>query len=205
MPPNDDFPSVWLGDLAVKILFIPDFATNLSLVSSPCRGFSPQQNQPFTILQNPRSVRNSIHVRHERYPNPLHVPVGTTPGARVASTRLTSGGRHQRQMNAVVPGGATAFSFAGESRRLIETLCMSSARDTRPEVFGCLDSFVECLQFYRGAEVHPKEVFAYWTICAQDRDPRKRLSLERALSHLPFNWDHPVFEGLSGMLRETAA
>lgn len=88
---------------------------------------------------------------------------------------------------------------------MIETLCMSSARDTRPEMFGCLDSFVECLQNHRGAEVHPKEIFAYWTICAQDRDPRKRLSLERALSHLPFNWNHPAFEGLSGMLRKTVS
>lgn len=101
--------------------------------------------------------------------------------------------------------GIAAWLIPGIAQAgMIETLCMSSSRDIRPEVFGCLDSFVECLRNHRAAEVHPKEVFAYWTICAQDRDPRKRLSLERALSHLPFNWDHPVFEGLSGILRETA-
>lgn len=87
---------------------------------------------------------------------------------------------------------------------MIESLCLEAARGSQPVVFGCLDPFVSCLETQRKTPLHPKEVFAYWTICGQDHDPRKRLSLERALSHLPFDWNHTAFSGLAGILKQTA-
>jgi hypothetical protein len=97
----------------------------------------------------------------------------------------------------LIPGG-------GESG-MIETLCMSAATGKARDVFPCLDSFQACLKALReGKDLHQKERFAYWTICGQDSDPRKRLSLERAIDHLEIDWGHQAFAGLKKMLVETA-
>ena len=100
-----------------------------------------------------------------------------------------------------------AWLIPGEgSAGMIETLCMSAAKDRARDVFPCLDSFQACLKALRdGKDLHEKERFAYWTICGQDSDPRKRLSLERAIDHLAIDWNHASFAGLKGMLGETAA
>ena len=43
---------------------------------------------------------------------------------------------------------------------MIETLCLESSRAKTPEVFNCLDSFVNCLSGVHGEAVHEKARFA---------------------------------------------
>ena len=97
----------------------------------------------------------------------------------------------------LIPGGG--------STGMIETLCMSAARGNAKDVFPCLDSFQACLEVLRkGKKLHEKERFAFWTICGQDSDPRKRLSLERAIDHLEIDWNHQAFDALRAILQESA-
>ncbi len=60
---------------------------------------------------------------------------------------------------------------------MIETLWLESSRAKTPDVFGCLDSFVTCLNSLHGEAVHEKARFAFWTIAAQGVGAKDRLSL----------------------------
>nr|WP_265594866.1 DUF3226 domain-containing protein [Haloferula sp. BvORR071] len=91
------------------------------------------------------------------------------------------------------------------SAGMIETLCMRAASGKSQEAFNCLDPFVACLEGWRNTKLHEKERFAYWTICGQSDDPRKRLSLERALDRLDIDWDHKAFASLRQILVEAAS
>lgn len=84
---------------------------------------------------------------------------------------------------------------------MLESLCLEAARDTHPEVFPCIDSFVECIGTAWGVPVHEKSRFHIWSIVAQGPGPKDRLSLGRALEHLPPNWDSKAFDSLREMLR----
>lgn len=85
---------------------------------------------------------------------------------------------------------------------MIESLCMSAAEATDPKPFECVNSFVECLEKLHGATPHEKVRFAVWTIAAQKKDARKRLSLERAIDHLPIDWGSKGFDPLRDVLRD---
>ena len=84
---------------------------------------------------------------------------------------------------------------------MIETMCMDSSRASTAELFKCLDPLMECLESSQGKKPHEKVRFAFWTIIAQGNDARKRLSVERAISHIPINWNCTTFAPLVGMLK----
>lgn len=87
---------------------------------------------------------------------------------------------------------------------MIETLCLDAARSKSPAMFECLDPFVDCLGRLHEGTPHEKVRFALWTIIAQGQGARKRLSLERAMDHIPFHWDDAAFAGLKDLLCEIA-
>jgi len=71
-------------------------------------------------------------------------------------------------------------------------------------MFECLDPFVDCLGKLHEGTPHEKVRFALWTIIAQGRGAQDRLSLERAINRIPFNWDDGSFAGLKELLVEIA-
>ena len=83
---------------------------------------------------------------------------------------------------------------------MLETLCIESSRTQSPEVLACLDSFMTCLATVHGAEAHEKTRFAIWTIAAQGAGAHKRLSLDRAVSNLPIDWDDVAYGPLRDLL-----
>lgn len=87
---------------------------------------------------------------------------------------------------------------------MIETLCLEAAREEHQEIFNCIDSFVDCVSSAQGASLHEKARFHIWTILAQQPGAQDRLSLKRALEHMPPNWDAACFTELKEILRSTA-
>jgi len=79
-------------------------------------------------------------------------------------------------------------------------LCLNASRSKSPELFDCLDPFVDCLGKLNQGTPHEKVRFALWTIIAQGPGAKDRLSLERALSRLPLDWADEVFASLRTLL-----
>jgi hypothetical protein len=86
------------------------------------------------------------------------------------------------------------------SKGMLETMLLDAARETHSEIFPCIDNFVDCINRVSGNRLHEKSRFYIWTIVAQGAGPQDRLSLKRALEHLPPNWDAEAFSGLRGVL-----
>jgi hypothetical protein len=59
---------------------------------------------------------------------------------------------------------------------------------------------MSCLTAVHGEEAHEKTRFAIWTIAAQGAGAQKRLSLERAISNLPIDWDDVAYTPLRDSL-----
>lgn len=87
---------------------------------------------------------------------------------------------------------------------MIETLCLDAARSNNPETFVCLDPFVECLGRMLGEPPHEKVRFALWTIIAQGKAAKDRLSIELALKRISIPWEDEKFSGLRNLLVEIA-
>jgi hypothetical protein len=87
---------------------------------------------------------------------------------------------------------------------MLETILLEAARQTHAEIFPCIESFVQCIEAARGDKLHEKSRFYIWSIVAQGPGPKDRLHLERALKHLPPDWDAEAFAGLRDMLKMTA-
>ena len=85
---------------------------------------------------------------------------------------------------------------------MIESLCLDAARTRSPDLFECLDPLMDCLEGLQGKRSHEKVRFAIWTIIAQGAGARKRLSLERAIQHVPLDWDAEAFAPLRKILVE---
>lgn len=83
---------------------------------------------------------------------------------------------------------------------MIETLCLEAARAKSPLDFGCLDPLMACLENLQDEKPHEKVRFAIWTIIAQGAGAKKRLSLERAIDHLPLDWGDEAFTPLRELL-----
>lgn len=100
-----------------------------------------------------------------------------------------------------VPVSAWVIPGPGKTG-MIETLCLDASRSKSPELFACLDPFVDCLGRLHECVPHEKTRFALWTVIAQGSGAKNRLSLERALATLPLAWDDEVFvcpaEGIAG-------
>lgn len=99
------------------------------------------------------------------------------------------------------PALSAAVISGPDKTGMIETLCLDSSRTQAGEVFKCLDPLMECLESSQGKRPHEKVRFAMWTIIAQGNDARKRLSVERAISHIPMNWKCTTFAPLVEMLK----
>lgn len=102
----------------------------------------------------------------------------------------------QPGMWVVTESGAevTAWVVPGPGQPgMIETLCLNAARSSSPEMFGCLDPFIDCLGRLQEGTPHDKVRFAIWTIIAQGAGAQDRLSIERALSRLHLDWSNEVF------------
>ena len=87
---------------------------------------------------------------------------------------------------------------------MIETMCVDSSEGKAPEVFGCLRSFLECLDGVHGSAMHEKARFAIWTVAAQGTGAKDRLSLEYAIPNLPIDWDADAFQPLKDLLVSVA-
>jgi len=88
---------------------------------------------------------------------------------------------------------------------MIETLCLEAARTKSPSDFGCLDPLMVCLEKLQGETPHEKVRFAIWTIITQGTGAKKRLSLERAIDHLPLDWGDEAFASLKELLTKLLA
>jgi len=88
---------------------------------------------------------------------------------------------------------------------MIETLCLDAARATSPQMFSCLDPFMECLESLHGEMPHEKIRFALWTILAQGKTAKDRLSVELALKRIQIPWDNDVFQDLRKLLEDVAS
>lgn len=88
---------------------------------------------------------------------------------------------------------------------MIETLCLDAARATTPEIFDCLDPFMECIGTLHTEAPHEKVRFALWTIIAQGKTAKDRLSVERALKQIPISWENEAFHGLRKLLEKVAS
>lgn len=84
---------------------------------------------------------------------------------------------------------------------MIETLCLEAARETTPDVFPCLDTFMDCIADAVGCPLHEKARFHLWTIVAQGPGAQDRLSLPVALKRMPPNWDSAAFAALTAVLK----
>jgi hypothetical protein len=125
------------------------------------------------------SVRGSITASFSCEPPDPGTWVPTDDGAQIAGW--------------VIPG-------PGKSG-MIETLCLDASRSKFPDVFTCLDPFVDCLgKLNDGTPPHEKVRFALWTIIAQGSGAKDRLSLKYALKNLPLDWDDEAFTPLRKLL-----
>lgn len=88
---------------------------------------------------------------------------------------------------------------------MLETILLEAARHTHAEIFPCIEDFVQCIESARGDKLHEKSRFYIWSIVAQGPGPKDRLNLERALRHLPPDWDAEAFAGLRAMLEGAAS
>jgi hypothetical protein len=88
---------------------------------------------------------------------------------------------------------------------MLETLLLEAARQSHAEIFPCIENFVQCIEAARGDKLHEKSRFYIWSIVAQGPGPKDRLHLERALKHLPPDWDAEAFAGLRSMLNAAAS
>ena len=88
---------------------------------------------------------------------------------------------------------------------MIETLCLDAARDDTPQMFDCLDPFMDCIGRFHDGTPHEKVRFALWTIIAQGKTARDRLSVELALKRIPISWENQAFHGLRKLLEEVAS
>jgi hypothetical protein len=85
---------------------------------------------------------------------------------------------------------------------MIETLCLDAVRAKTPEMFACLDPFVECLSSQWGDAPHEKIRFVLWTIIAQGQGAQDRLSIDRAIRNIDFNWDDSAYVRLKELFQE---
>lgn len=85
---------------------------------------------------------------------------------------------------------------------MIETLCLNAARSNAPALFACLDPFVACLEGQWGQKPHEKVRFGLWTIIAQGQKAKHRLSMERAIVNIDFNWDDTAYDSLKQLFRD---
>lgn len=85
---------------------------------------------------------------------------------------------------------------------MIETICLDAARAADANAFSCLDPFIDCLNKSQGSMPHEKVRFAIWTIIAQGKTAKDRLSVERALKAVNINWDDASFSPLRNLLQE---
>ena len=99
------------------------------------------------------------------------------------------------------PALSAAVISGPDKTGMIETLCMDSSRKQTEELFKCLDPLMDCLTSSQGTKPHEKVRFAIWTIIAQGNEARKRLSVERAISHIPINWNCTTFAPLVTILK----
>jgi hypothetical protein len=99
------------------------------------------------------------------------------------------------------PALSAAVISGSDKTGMIETLCMDSSRKQTEGLFECLDPLMDCLENRQGSKPHEKVRFAIWTIIAQGNEARKRLSVERAISHIPINWNCTTFAPLLTMLK----
>lgn len=99
-----------------------------------------------------------------------------------------------------VPFAAWVIPGPGRSG-MIETLCLDAARMASPDMFGCIDPFMECLRALHGEAPHEKIRFALWTIVAQGKTAQDRLSMERVIRRIPIAWEDDVFNELREILR----
>ena len=88
---------------------------------------------------------------------------------------------------------------------MIETLFLDAARSGNPEMFTCLDPFMECLEKLHGDTPHEKVRFALWTVIAQGQGAQDRLSLPLAIKRIRMDWDDEAFASLKGLLAEVSA
>jgi hypothetical protein len=99
-----------------------------------------------------------------------------------------------------------AWIIPGPGKKgMIETLCLDASRSQSPELFSCLDPFVECLAKLNQGTPHEKVRFALWTIIAQGAGAKDRLSFDRALAKLPLDWSGEVFAPLRKVLTDLSA
>lgn len=96
-----------------------------------------------------------------------------------------------------------AWVFPGRSQKgMIETLCLDVARQTNPGAFECLDQYAQCLEQKHQATLHEKARFEIWSIAAQTFDaPRRRISMDRVLQRLPFDWKNEKFQETREVLK----
>ncbi len=112
----------------------------------------------------------------------------TQPGEWI---ELESGGKMAAW---VIPGA--------DQTGMIETLCLNAARSNDPVIFACLDPFVACLEANWGQKPHEKVRFGLWTIIAQGQKAKHRLSMERAIANIDFNWDDSAYDSLKQLFRD---
>jgi hypothetical protein len=86
-----------------------------------------------------------------------------------------------------------------------ESLFLEAAKHTHAEIFPCIENFVQCIEAARGDTLHEKSRFFIWSIVAQGPGPKDRLSLDRAIKHLPPDWNADAFAGLRKMLEMAAS
>lgn len=107
-----------------------------------------------------------------------------------------------------IPGGpkiAAWINPAPGRNGMLESLFLEAAKHTHAEIFPCIENFVQCIETARGDTLHEKSRFFIWSIVAQGPGPKDRLSLDRAIKHLPPDWNAEAFTGLRKMLEATAS
>jgi hypothetical protein len=103
------------------------------------------------------------------------------------------------------PKVAAWINPAPGRKGMLESLFLEAAKHTHAEIFPCIENFVQCIETARGATLHEKSRFYIWSIVAQGPGPKDRLSLDRAMKHLPPDWDAEAFAGLRSMLAGAAS
>jgi hypothetical protein len=103
------------------------------------------------------------------------------------------------------PKIATWINPGPDRNGMLETMLLEAARDAHEEIFPCIDHFVQCIETARGDKLHEKSRFYIWSIVAQGPGPKDRLYLDRALKHLPPDWDAEAFAGLRRILEKAVS
>jgi hypothetical protein len=97
---------------------------------------------------------------------------------------------------------STCVICGPNQKGMIETLCLDAIRAKNPEQFTCLDSFIDCLETQWGHRPHEKVRFTLWTIIAQGKTAKDRLSISYAIKNLDFNWDNAAYDNLRQLFKE---